>query len=99
MKKQNNKYSLLTKDEIELEQSLKSEKWESIKDLKSWKKELQEAAQTTIDLRKSKKITLRVNQEDLYRLKANAIQKSIPYQTLLNVLIRDYVKGHYSIKP
>lgn len=98
MKKQNNKYPLLTKDEVGLEQSLKSEKWESIKDLKLWKKELQEAAQTTLDLRKSKKITLRVNQEDLYRLKANAIEKNIPYQTLLNVLIRDYVKGQYSVR-
>lgn len=98
MKKQNNKYPLLTKDEIEFEQSLKSEKWESVNDLKSWKKELQEAAHTTLDLRKSKKITLRVNQEDLYRLKANAIERNIPYQTLLNVLIRDYVKGQYSVK-
>ncbi len=60
--------------------------------------ELRSAARTTIDLAKSKKITIRVNQGDLVKLKARAQRKNIPYQTLLGVLVRDFVDGKYSIE-
>ncbi|MBI3620439.1 antitoxin [Candidatus Roizmanbacteria bacterium] len=98
MKKKSFRNIVLTKDEKELEESFSFDKWESIDDLATWKKELQEAAQDTLEFRKSKRITLRVNQEDLYKLKVKAIQKNIPYQTLLKVLIRDFVEGDYSVK-
>lgn len=98
MKKQVSKKTILTKDEKNLETAFSSEKWERIDDFNKWKKDLEKAAGDTLEFRKSKRITLRVNQEDLFRLKAKAIEKNIPYQTLLNVLIRDFVKGGYSVK-
>lgn len=84
--------------ERELEEALDKGPLESIKDFDAWKKKLQIAASKTLDLRKSKKITLRINQGDLIKLKAKSKLKNIPYQTLLGVVIRDFVDGKYSVK-
>jgi len=47
---------------------------------------------------KSIRITFRVNQGDLVKLKAKAMEKNIPYQTLLSTLIRSYVEEGYSFR-
>jgi predicted DNA binding CopG/RHH family protein len=52
---------------------------------------LQEAAARYIELNTSKPITVRVNQLALIKLKAKVKAKNIPYQTLLGVLINEYV--------
>ena len=44
-------------------------------------------------LTKSKNITLRLNLADLHGIKSKAIQTGIPYQTLINALIHQYVEG------
>ena len=54
------------------------------------KKMMQEAAKRFL-ARKS--ITLRVKNEDLIEIKSKAEKASIPYQTLLNLLIGQYAKG------
>ena len=89
---------VLTKEEQKLEESLKIGHWSRIDTTNKWKKELQEMAKNTLELRKSKKITLRVNQGDLIKLKTRAQKKNIPYQTLLSALIRNYVEGKYSVR-
>lgn len=83
--------------EKEIEASLERGEWKSVDNLEQRNKELQEAARHTLDLRRSKKITVRVNQGDLIKLKVKAQETNIPYQTLLGALIRDFVKGNYSI--
>lgn len=57
------------------------------------KKMLEEAAKVYVDLRQSRSITLRVNKQDLIRVKARAKRSNIPYQTLINLLISHYVEG------
>jgi len=57
------------------------------------KKMLEEAAKAFADLRQSRSITLRVNKQDLIRVKAKAKRSNIPYQTLINLLISHYVEG------
>ena len=53
-------------------------------------RELRAAARETInDVRA--KISLRVPQGDLTRLKSRALREGIPYQTLINSLIHKYV--------
>jgi len=87
----------LDANEKGIERALESENWVSNLTPKR-QKELRTAATTTIESSKSKKITIRVNQGDLVKLKAKALKKNIPYQTLLGVIVRDFVDGKYSIK-
>jgi predicted DNA binding CopG/RHH family protein len=51
--------------------------------------ELREAALNTINDERQK-ITIRVPQTDLARLKAKALREGIPYQTAINALIHKY---------
>lgn len=44
-------------------------------------------------LTKSKNITLRLNMADLHGIKMKASETGIPYQTLINALIHQYVVG------
>jgi|SRR3990167_10019065 len=84
--------------ETEIESSLERGEWVPVENQEERKKMWQSAAKNILDLRKSKKITVRVNQGDLIKLKAKATKKNIPYQTLLSVLIRDFVEGKYTIR-
>ena len=51
--------------------------------------EIREAALNTINDERQK-ITIRVPQADLARLKAKALREGIPYQTAINALIHKY---------
>ena len=44
-------------------------------------------------LSKSKNITLRLSMADLQGIKNKAVETGIPYQTLINALIHQYVSG------
>lgn len=56
------------------------------------KLELQQIASNTTNPPKAQ-ISLRLAQRDLSRLKAMALQKGIPYQTLLGSIVHQYVEG------
>jgi len=45
----------------------------------------------------SKRINIRINNEDLARVRAKAKRNSIPYQTLLSSLIHKYAEGDFTI--
>src|SRR3989338_10434418 len=60
------------------------------------KKMLEEAAGRYLELNTSKPITIRINQLDLIRVKAKAVVKNVPYQTLLGSLIHQYAEGEKS---
>lgn len=48
-------------------------------------------------LKKDKRVTLRVAKKDLEKIQEKAIESGIPYQTLINSLIRQYANGRISI--
>jgi len=48
-------------------------------------------------LTKSKNITLRLSLADLQGIKEKASQTGIPYQTLINALIHQYVSGQVKL--
>ena len=48
-------------------------------------------------LRKDKRVTLRVAKQDLEKIQEKAIESGIPYQTLINSLIRQYANGRINI--
>lgn len=45
--------------------------------------------------RKSRPISLRINENDLDRLKEKANKTGLPYQTMINVVIHKYVTDSY----
>lgn len=45
--------------------------------------------------RKSRPISLRINENDLVILKEKAIKHGLPYQTMINVVIHKYVTDSY----
>jgi len=56
-----------------------------------------DAAKNYTILQKSKPITIRVNQEDLLKVKSKAKKSRIPYQTLLSALIHHFAEGRTHI--
>ena len=88
---------VLDEYEKEIEVSLEKGEWVPTENQNEMKKMLKEAAIRHRLLQESKKITFRINQGDLIKLKVKAKYTNIPYQTLLGALIRDYVEGDYKI--
>lgn len=84
--------------EKEIEASIARGEWKPVDNQEEVRKMFQEAAKGHIELKKSKRITVRVNQGDLIRLKAKAQENRIPYQTLLGSLIRNYVEGRMKVQ-
>lgn len=84
---------ILDKDEQMIEHALENNEYDDVADLDTTKMVLKDAADRYSDLHNSKPITVRVNQLALIKLKAKAKAKNIPYQTLLGVLINEYVEG------
>lgn len=83
--------------EKELQEFLNKGEFVRAKNYKKNNKIFEEAAKRYIELQKSKRITLRVKQKDLIRLKAKAIKKNIPYQRLIGALINQYAEGNTRI--
>ncbi len=87
----------LDRTEQEIEDSLEREEWNQVSPDNELLHSLTKAAHRK-KIAESKKITVRINQTDLSKLKAKAHKKNIPYQTLLGVLVRDFVDGDYEIR-
>ncbi len=88
---------VLDEEEQLIEQALEKGEYVSSPNFEETKKMLQEAATRYIELNTAKPITVRVNQLALIKLKARAKAKNIPYQTLLGVLINEYVEGNMKL--
>ena len=84
---------ILDEYEQEIEDALERGEFVSDPNFKRNKKIFEEAAKRFIELEESKSVTLRVKKKDLIRVKAKAVRSRIPYQTLINLLISNYVEG------
>jgi len=83
----------LDNQEKRIEKALEKGEYVSTSNLTDTNKLFKEAAKNYRELSKTKRITIRVNNEDLIKVKARAKNNNVPYQTLLNVLIRQFVQG------
>lgn len=81
-----------TQDELELLDFIENEKPDSIPHVSREIQRLQMSVKEKISKRKS--INLRVLENDLERIKAEAIKDGIPYQTLISSIIHKYVSGN-----
>lgn len=88
---------LLDKYEQEIEEALSKGEFISASDLKDTKELFAEAVKNYRGLQETKSITLRVNKEDLIKVKAKAKRNGLAYQTLISLLIRQYVKGETEV--
>ncbi len=84
---------MLSKYEQQIEKALSKGEYTSISDLEDTKKLFQEAARNYRELQETKSITLRVNKEDLIKIKTKAKRNGLHYQTLVSLLIHQYTKG------
>ncbi len=88
---------MLDKYEQQIEDALSKGEYTSTSDLEETKELFQEAAKNYRELQKTKSITLRVNREDLIKVKVKAKRNGLAYQTLVSLLIRQYVKGETEV--
>jgi predicted DNA binding CopG/RHH family protein len=89
--------AVLDKYGQEIENALDKEEFISTPNLEEVKEMFQEAAKNFRQLQETKSITLRVNLEDLIKVKAKAKRNGIAYQTLISLLIREYIKGETEV--
>lgn len=87
-------YLNLDKDELELAESLEKEEW--ISDITNNEKKLY-AEYARNSLSKRNRINIRINERDLNKIKAKAIEEGIPYQSLISMLIHKYNEGKIKI--
>lgn len=78
-------------DEFEKEilESVEGEEWVSKGNLNERTKELQ----SYIKNQKKKAISIRVSENDIYELKKKALENSIPYQNIIQILIHQYANN------
>jgi predicted DNA binding CopG/RHH family protein len=88
---------ILDKYEQEIEDALAKGEFISTSDLEDTKQLFQEAAKNYRELQETRSITLRVKKEDLIKVKAKAKRNGLAYQTLISLLIRQYVKGETEV--
>lgn len=97
MKKDLDKKNVLDAYEQELEDSLVKGEFTSSPDLEETKRLFLEASKNYKELQETKSITLRVKKEDLIKVKVKAKRNGIAYQTLISLLIHQYIKGETDI--
>lgn len=88
---------ILDKYEQAIEDALDKGEFVSAPNLEATKQMFQEATKNFRQLQETKSITLRVNIEDLIKVKAKAKRNGIAYQTLISLLIRQYIKGETEV--
>jgi predicted DNA binding CopG/RHH family protein len=85
---------ILDADEQELEEAIEIGEFQSVQNLAEEKVYYQQLAQDTLN--KTKSITIRLNENDLRKLKAKAIAVGIPYQTFIGSILHQVAKKNSS---
>ncbi len=86
----------LDKYEEELLRAYESDEIKSVGLTKEMKEKFVQYTKNTFQ--KNKRITIRISEWDLLRLKAKSLEEGIPYQTLVSSLIHKYVKGNAEVQ-
>lgn len=89
--------TILDKYEQQIENALENNEFVSADTLEDTKQLFQEAAKNYKELQETKSVTLRVRREDLLKIKAKATKQGIAYQTLISLLIHQYISGEREI--
>ncbi|MDP3917568.1 MAG: CopG family antitoxin [Candidatus Woesebacteria bacterium] len=88
---------ILDKYEREIQKALKRGDYVPVENQEESIMELQEAAKNYFKFKKNKSITLRVEGEDLTKVKVKAQKHGIPYQRIINMLINGYANNRIKL--
>ena len=82
---------MITLDDYEQDilNSVENDEWVSKNNIQNRLQELQ----SYIKNQKKKAISIRVNENDIYELKKRALENSIPYQNLIQMLIHQFASN------
>lgn len=86
------KKNQLTADEEQMETELRKGEWLFVPNMKEEVSKLRSLARN--DLKKNKKINIRISDWDYNKIKIRAVHEGLPYQTLVSSIIHKYVTGH-----
>jgi len=89
------KKNQLNKEEIEVLNAIENGKYKTVKNIKEEIKKAKKTAKNT--LLKTKNINIRISLKDLQKIKAKAAENNLPYQTLISLLIHQYIKRKINI--
>ncbi len=70
-----------------------SDEWVSVGNIEEQRALLQTAARRFLAGSPRKRISIAIPERDLARLKTRAAEKGMPYQTLINSILHEYVEG------
>lgn len=93
--KKRNKTIKLDREEQKILGDFERGEYISVGDIDKRRKEISQAAKNT--LAKNKRINIRMREEDLLLIKRKAEEHGLPYQTLINTILRHYAKGKIEI--
>lgn len=89
--------AILDKYEQHIEDALSKGEFTSSSNIEDTRQLFSEAVKNYRELQETKSITLRVKKEDLIKVKAKASRNGIAYQTLISLLIHQYIKGETEV--
>ena len=81
----------LSKEELQILQDFELGEFESLRNFKKEKLELEDTARHT--LQKDKRINIRISSRDLEKIQQRAAKEGIPYQTLISGTLHKLVTG------
>ncbi len=85
------KYFELEKNEEQILKDVELGKLKPVKDVKKESKKYRGYAKQTLN--KLKNINIRISSRDLQKIKAKAVQKGMPYQTLVSSTLHQHFAG------
>ena len=78
-------------EELQILRDFERDEFESIKNFKYEKRQLEEAARNTIS--KDRRINIRISSRDLIKIQKKAAREGIPYQTLISSTLHKFITG------
>ncbi len=84
------KYDVLDAEESAIVDAVERDEYEAVPNLTVRIEELQAAVAETV---KKKPITVRVQEQDIQKIRSIAFQRGIPYQTLVSSIIHQFAHG------
>ena len=85
------KKTILDKDELTLEKEIEQGQWVVVPNLDAEIIRYRKMAHQTLN--KNKKINIRLSDWDYEKIKIQAVQEGLPYQSLITSLIHKYLTG------
>lgn len=89
------KYFDLTREEKELLEEFERGEWKEAENAEVEKKRYESYARNTLN--KLKNINIRITIKDLQKLKAHAVERGLPYQSIVSALLHQYANRKIKI--